>query len=64
MYDDFPNGKATIWTWNVNGLNAGITKGTLKTYLESAQPDILCLNELKIDQETFVSENFISEVIP
>jgi exodeoxyribonuclease-3 len=39
-----------ITTWNINGLRAALGKGLL-TSLESFQPDILCLQEIKSRQD-------------
>lgn len=41
-----------LFSWNVNGLRAGLKKGTFLQFIEQAQPDILCLQETKakIDQ--------------
>lgn len=36
-----------LFSWNVNGLRAGIKKGTFFKFVESEQPDILCLQETK-----------------
>jgi exonuclease III len=43
--------KVNIWHWNVNGMNAVLTKGSLQHLLDSADPDILCFNEIKIDED-------------
>lgn len=41
-----------IFSWNVNGLRAGLKKGTFLDFINNQQPDILCLQETKakIDQ--------------
>lgn len=36
-----------LFSWNINGLRAVLKKGSLLELLESAQPDILCLQETK-----------------
>jgi hypothetical protein len=41
-----------IWAWNVNGLRAVIKSGQLQQFLDEAKPNILCLNETKIDSTT------------
>jgi hypothetical protein len=43
-----PN-KIKIATWNVNGIRSIINKGQLQSYINSSQPDIICINETKID---------------
>lgn len=37
-----------IISWNVNGVRAAINKG-FTSFLEAEQPDIICLQEIKID---------------
>lgn len=37
-----------IISWNVNGVRAAINKG-FSSFLESERPDIICLQEIKID---------------
>ena len=49
-----------ITSWNVNGLRA-IAGKTLFPWLRSTQPDILCLQETKIQEEQLVSELLLFE---
>ena len=46
-----------IISWNVNGLRAVIKKGFLD-FLNNERPDILCLQEIKIDDTARNKENF------
>lgn len=39
-----------FFSWNVNGLRAVINKGALQKFIESEDPDILCLQETKAKQ--------------
>lgn len=39
-----------LYSWNVNGLRAVIRKGDFQRFIESEQPDILCLQETKAKQ--------------
>ena len=39
-----------IFSWNVNGLRAVLSKGALQSFIEKYQPDILCLQETKAKQ--------------
>lgn len=39
-----------LYSWNVNGIRAVINKGTFQSFMESEQPDILCLQETKAKQ--------------
>ncbi len=42
-----------IYSWNVNGIRAVITKGALSAFLDKEKPDILCLQEIKAKPEQF-----------
>ena len=50
-----------ISSWNINGIRAVNGRGDLKKYIEEKDPDILCLNETKID-DTIVDKE--TGVIP
>lgn len=39
-----------IYSWNVNGIRAVLKKGLFQPFLESHQPDILCLQETKAER--------------
>jgi hypothetical protein len=45
---EFPEGKAHLWSWNINGTNATLTKGTLQDFISKNNPQVLCLNETKL----------------
>lgn len=45
-----PKTKTRLHSWNVNGLRAVLRKN-FNSYLESEQPDILCLQETKISED-------------
>jgi len=40
-----------IYSWNVNGIRAVIKKGAWDSFLKQANPDIICLQEIKAKQE-------------
>jgi exodeoxyribonuclease-3 len=42
-----------IYSWNVNGIRAVISKGALSAFLDMEKPDILCLQEIKARPEQF-----------
>ncbi|MDP4146291.1 MAG: exodeoxyribonuclease III [Bacillota bacterium] len=44
-----------IYSWNVNGLRAVATKGFLK-WIQEEKPDILCIQETKIQHEQLTEE--------
>jgi exodeoxyribonuclease-3 len=40
-----------LYSWNVNGIRAVLSKGTFQDFIAKHQPDILCLQETKARQE-------------
>lgn len=44
-----------IITYNVNGLRAAVTKG-FPEWLANEQPDVLCLQETKLQPEQYPAE--------
>lgn len=40
-----------IYSWNVNGIRAVIKKGELEPFIKNHQPDVLCLQETKANQD-------------
>lgn len=42
----------TIYSWNVNGVRAVLRKGFMD-WLDKADPDIVCLQEIKADESVF-----------
>jgi hypothetical protein len=47
-----PN-KLFISSWNVNGIRSVLNKKELQNYVEKDKPDIICINETKIDHDAF-----------
>jgi exodeoxyribonuclease-3 len=45
-----------LYSWNVNGIRAVLTKGNFQTFMEEHQPDILCLQETKAKPEQVTLE--------
>lgn len=45
----------TLWSWNVNGLRAVLNKGFIST-LQREQPDILCIQETKLQDNQIPEE--------
>lgn len=45
-----------ISLWNVNGLRSVIKKGDFQNYMKMADPDIMCINETKMDLSAFEKE--------
>eukprot|EP01055_Gregarina_sp_Pseudo9_P005904 Gregarina_sp_Pseudo_9__5903@NODE_934_length_2053_cov_46_090864_g876_i0_p1_GENE_NODE_934_length_2053_cov_46_090864_g876_i0NODE_934_length_2053_cov_46_090864_g876_i0_p1_ORF_typecomplete_len332_score40_07Exo_endo_phos/PF03372_23/1_1e26Exo_endo_phos_2/PF14529_6/2_3e07_NODE_934_length_2053_cov_46_090864_g876_i010062001 len=63
-----PEDEVKVCSWNVNGLRAVLKsvknngkKSDLESYILQENPDVLCLNETKIDAEI---EDFITEKFP
>lgn len=48
----------SIYSWNVAGLRSILKKGLLQSFVEKENPDILCLNETKVDEEIVSKENY------
>jgi len=44
-----------IYSWNVNGIRAVVNKGEFAKFLGAQQPDILCLQETKANQEQVIA---------
>lgn len=40
-----------VYSWNVNGIRAVLTKRTLQAFIAEHQPDVLCLQEIKAKRE-------------
>jgi exodeoxyribonuclease III len=59
----FKDDKVSIWQWNVNGINAILNKNGLQEFLDSEDPDILCVNEIRTDEEK-MKERKVKENIP
>jgi exodeoxyribonuclease III len=57
-----------LYSWNVNGIRAVLTKGALQKFIEEHDPDILCLQETKAERGQFdidfpqYQEHFFSAV--
>lgn len=47
-----------IYSWNVAGLRAVLKKPGWKEFIDAENPDILCLNETKVDESTIEKNNF------
>lgn len=43
-----------LYSWNVNGIRAVLTKGSLQAFLAEHQPDILCLQETKAHRDQVI----------
>lgn len=50
----------SLYSWNVNGIRAGVKKGTWQQFLDQEDPDILCLQEIKAkpDQINIPTNNY------
>ncbi|ORX84008.1 hypothetical protein K493DRAFT_239487 [Basidiobolus meristosporus CBS 931.73] len=48
-YEELPENQIKLVSWNVNSLNAAMKKGFLE-YVKAENPDILCLQETKLNQ--------------
>lgn len=50
-----------LFSWNINGIRAVSKKGSLKEFFDKHDPDILCLQETKANEEQIKAEVEISE---
>ena len=46
-----------IFCWNVNGIREVLKNGTFTRFLEQHNPEVLCLNETKIDEIALARED-------
>ena len=46
----------SIASWNVNGIRAILKRNDLTEYFKTGIHDIICLNETKIDEASFLSD--------
>jgi hypothetical protein len=51
-----PRRELRVMGWNVNGVRSVLRKNELRPLLAKWRPDWLCLNETKIDLETYGRE--------
>ena len=58
---EFPAKTIRIYSWNVNGIRAVMGKKELQKFFEKENPDILCLNETKINEDKLDSK-IVSEL--
>lgn len=59
-----PNSRTLqLYSWNVNGIRAVDKKGSLITFLEQHDPDILCLQEIKANQDQINETLSIGETL-
>ncbi|CDW77747.1 exodeoxyribonuclease iii [Stylonychia lemnae] len=49
-YNFHQQDETSIWSWNSNGIRAQLRRGSMQDFLDKYNPDILCLQETKIDQ--------------
>lgn len=47
--------KLTISSWNVNGIRSVLNKKDLQNYVAKLKPDMICINETKIDEKAYDS---------
>ncbi len=59
--DDFEEGKASIYSWNIAGSTV-FEKGIIQQFMETVQPDILCLNEIKTDPDKIDKKKLFSKM--
>ena len=62
-FEDFPDlSKVCLYHWNVNGISSVCKKGLIQEFMKKAQPDILFLNEIKVDCDKLDSEGHAKQI--
>ncbi|CAI2369132.1 unnamed protein product [Moneuplotes crassus] len=61
--EDFDQDVIQLWNWNINGIRTSINREYLLKFLKSHKPLILCLNEIRID-ENAMKKSKIKSFIP
>ena len=59
--DDFEEGKASIYSWNIAGSTV-FEKGIIQEFMDAVKPDILCLNEIKTDPDKIDKKKLFSKM--
>ncbi len=44
-------GSMKLYSWNINGIRAVVRKGEIQSFFEAHQPDIVCFQETKAEQD-------------
>ena len=60
--DDFTEGKASIYCWNVNGVSATIEKGQFQSFMQHVNADVICLNETKTDPDKIDQKRLFQKI--
>ncbi len=55
-------GKKLI-SWNVNGLRACVSKGCFQEFMEKENPDVICLQETKLQEGQIEDSKIYSEAL-
>lgn len=50
------NIKLRIVLWNVNGIRSVLSKGAMRDMVSQYFPDIICINETKVNEESYLKE--------
>ncbi len=61
---EFASDHVKLVTWNVNGLNAVMGRKDLQKFLKEEDPDVLCLNETKMDEKKLVANKVKEDLLP
>ena len=52
------NTNLKIYSWNVNGFRALMNKKAIESFIDKENPDIICFNEVKLDEKILKKENY------
>lgn len=50
-----------IFSWNVNGLRAVVNSGAFDKFLEQEKPDVICMQETKINEDTLAKSGIMEK---
>jgi len=63
-FTNFNSNEIKIYSWNINGLKSIVRKGSLQQFLLTEDPDILCLNETKINSHKLSKYKYANQLYP
>lgn len=65
IYDEFKErDHVDLWSWNVNGINATMSKGIFQKFMQDYNPTVLCLNETKTTQDVIEKKSLHGNIPP
>ena len=59
---DFDTSTVKIWSWNINGIRQTMSKNIIQDFFKEYDPQILCINETKIDEDSLNRKNLCKNI--